>query len=208
MTARRASAFTSQARSHGALELGTYPPAGHRSGQPAKHDPMGMDRSRSARRDHLARKGPVVAEDMTLARRVERYENRPRSDRNAAVEHEQLYHLIDKQIGPVEARFFDEEKMLPYAVRGLPWPMRRHDASSFVLLRLLLTTLVGCCTVILLHPADLMPGIVAGSAVAAAFYLLATHAPRLMPPKDLEHRCRLVSKFRDMQLATMTMADD
>ncbi|PQZ53146.1 MULTISPECIES: hypothetical protein [unclassified Microbacterium] len=142
-----------------------------------------------------------MADELTLTRRIERYENFHQSKRAKAVEHEELYYLIDHQIGRVEAQFFDTEHMLPYAVAGLPWPMRRHDARSFVLVRLLLTVLVGWCVGVLCYPGGVMLALVVGGVSAGAFYLLATHGPKLLPPEDLEKRIQLVNKFTDMQLA-------
>lgn len=141
-----------------------------------------------------------MADELTLTRRIERYENFHQSKGAKAVEHEELFYLIDHQIGRVEAQYFDTEHMLPYAVAGLPWPMRRHDARSFVLVRLLLTVLVGWCVGVLCFPGGVMLALVVGGVSAGAFYLLATHGPKLFPPEDLEKRLQLVNKFTDMQL--------
>jgi len=146
----------------------------------------------------------VGDKERALVNQVARYEQSNRYGLRVAVWHDELFRAIDELFGRTYAEYFDQERSLPYAVGGLPWPMKRHDASAYSAVRGILSILLGIASVAILGPLldlDLLLAIIAGGVVGAAVYVLLRYAPMLRPPKDLSERYRLAEKFRDMQVA-------
>ncbi|WP_022893249.1 hypothetical protein [Agromyces subbeticus] len=146
-----------------------------------------------------------------LPDRIARYEQRRERGADTAVEHEALYARIKRECGPAVAEFFDREHMMPYETRPhLPWPMRPRGALTFFFYRLLLT--VGGFLAAMLGAGHLgLSGLgwslTAGFVGAAVVYGFLTVLPKLVPPRDLELRERLVQEFTSMLRAESAQAE-
>lgn len=141
-----------------------------------------------------------------IADRVALYERRRARGLDTAIEHEELHQLVRHTVGPITAAFFDKERTLPLATTGLPWPMKQHVAHSFRLARLVLSAL-GFLAALLLVPPSALWSVVIAVAVAGAVYCLLTFLPKLVRPRDIDERARLVGVYLDLILNAERSAD-
>jgi len=138
--------------------------------------------------------------------RVALYERRRARGLDTAIEHEELHQLVSHSIGPIAGAFFDKERTLPLATAGLPWPMKQHVAHSFRPARLMLSAL-GFLAALLLVPPSALWSVVIAFAVAGAVYCLVTFPSKLVRPKDIDERARLVGVYLDLILNAERSAD-
>lgn len=135
-----------------------------------------------------------------LVDEIARYERRCSRGAVTAGEHEALCELVSRRLGSVAVAFFNQERTLPLATRGLPWPMKQHKGHTFRVVRLTLT-FVFCLAAVFEFPVSDLGGALAVTAAAVAFFWGMTLVMMLFRPRDIDERHRLVREYLQMRIA-------